>query len=550
MEHSNTGHFANAAVQIVDITQEVIRDYFEENTIVESTDVRLDDLPRPQQVPRLRSLKSTAYSESNAGASASPVAPSSIDFGVPSVTVQTVGDLFPSPPTSDSTFEDGIFLPGSQYQELHATLRNRILHTARSTANSRIGSPEAEDSLQHLPCEPQLTPLDDDDESRRLAQLSPEHEYYLWQNWIGEVASWMDKFDNHRHFELVLPMLAKTNPHLKYSLLALSARQLERKKQSSDNSCSLALYQHAIHLLSPLLHRRTTVELASCVVLAVLEMMSCSPKAWKRHLDGCAALIQALGISGSGGSPLQQALFWVFARMDVCGALISSEKTLIPVTKWMGGGEIVADTAIFNESESTGHFDMYANHMVYLCGQAIDLLCTSGMWEQRHIRRSNVLDVLDYTSDWTQLFDFIEAWYLNQPDEMKPLLFIPPQPEHRGGPFATLLFGNPPAVSGNQLYHTAALLMLKYKPPQVRFARKPKSILWHARQICSISISNHHHGCWTNSIQPLWLAGLHMSHPSEHAAILEIYERIERELGWSTKWRQDDLKDFWGNFDE
>lgn len=37
-------------------------------------------------------------------------------------------------------------------------------------------------------------------------------------------------------------------------------------------------------------------------------MMSCSPKAWRRHLDGCAALIQALGVSGGCGG-LEQALF-------------------------------------------------------------------------------------------------------------------------------------------------------------------------------------------------------------------------------------------------
>jgi hypothetical protein len=118
----------------------------------------------------------------------------------------------------------------------------------------------------------------------------------------------MDKFDINRHFELVLPIMAKSHPHLRYALLALSAAQMERKAQETDNSCSLALYQHAIHLLSPLLQQRTTAVLATCVVLCVLEMMSCSPKAWRRHLDGCAALIQALGVSGGCGG-LEQALF-------------------------------------------------------------------------------------------------------------------------------------------------------------------------------------------------------------------------------------------------
>jgi hypothetical protein len=35
---------------------------------------------------------------------------------------------------------------------------------------------------------------------------------------------------------------------------------------------------------------------------------------WRRHLDGCASLIQSLNIHGSSGG-MEQALFWCFARM-------------------------------------------------------------------------------------------------------------------------------------------------------------------------------------------------------------------------------------------
>lgn len=80
--------------------------------------------------------------------------------------------------------------------------------------------------------------------------------------------------------------------------------------------------------------------------------------------------------------------------------------------------------------------------------------------------------------------------------------------------------------------------------------RFQRSILWHARQICAISESNSHHGSWTNSVQPLWIAGKVMSHPSEHRAILRILERIEKEVGWDTKWRADDLKEYWGDLDD
>lgn len=457
-------------------------------------------------------------------------------------------DLFLTPSYSDSAFEDGIFLPGSQYQELHTALRSRIIDTARSTGPSRTGSPPEhtdkaleDEATANLPLEA------DDEESRRLAHLSAEQEYVLWQNYIDELSPWLDKFDNTRHFELVLPVLAKSNPHLRYSILALSARQMERKAGKNDNSCSLALYQHAIHLLSPLLQQRTTVVLASCVVLCVLEMMSCSPKAWRRHLDGCAALIQALAINGRSGG-LGQSLFWVFARMDICGGLISSERTLIPVQKWLGAGRILLDYDVLENAP--GSFDMYANRIVFLCGQVVELLCSAGKWEQRPQNQTPIMPVTLYSKHWSTLFELLEKWYQDRPEEMKPLLTIPSPIDNDTKPFQTLFYGNGPAISGNQMYHTATLLMLKYKPTHVQFSKRPQSILWHARQICAISISNSHHGCWTNCVQPLWIAGQHMSHPSEHRAILDIYERIQLETGWATKWRADDLKEYWGELDE
>lgn len=41
-----------------------------------------------------------------------------------------------------------------------------------------------------------------------------------------------------------------------------------------------------------------------------------------------------------------------------------------------------------------------------------------------------------------------------------------------------------------------------------------------------------------------------MSHRAEHEAIIETLTRIERQTGWATAWRVDDLKEFWGDEDE
>jgi len=184
--------------------------------------------------------------------------------------------------------------------------------------------------------------------------------------------------------------------------------------------------------------------------------------------------------------------------------------------------------------------DMYANLAVFLCAQALELFACED-------------SDAEFTRRWNELFAHIEAWYSQRPSEMRSVLSQPVGTGNEASyssPFPTLLFSNPPAISGNQLYHTAALLMLQKKPRRAAPPPNTRPILWHARRICAISICNTHHGCWTNSVQPLWIAGQIMSHHAEHRAILETYERIERETGWGTDWRANDLKAHWADLDD
>ncbi|KAI0466904.1 hypothetical protein F4859DRAFT_288024 [Xylaria cf. heliscus] len=444
---------------------------------------------------------------------------------------------------------DGIFLPGSAYWELHSVLRSHIFDTARSAPPSRRPTPNmpfyneglvtrtvsprqvnynvlVSDHIDQFGHSCQITP--------GFGELTKQDEYILWKNWVHEISPWLDKFDNKCHFGHKLPTLARNHPHLQFSMLALSARQLERKNLELSSSASLALYQEAIHQLLPQLQSKITEVVASCVVLCVLEMMDCSPYMWRRHLDGCASLIQALGINGFSGG-MEQALFWCFARMDVCGGLISSESPLISTASWTPRTSLPDAVDLFRQ---TSNLDMYANLTVFLCAQALELSA------------SDELEI-DFNRRWNQLFFHIDEWYINRPPEMLPILSQPPTLKGDSiSPFPTLLFSNPCAISGNQLYHTAAIIMLQKKPRRIILSSITRPILWHARRICGISMSNEHHGCWTNCVQPIWIAGQVVSHHAEHQAILEIYRKIEMETGWGTSWRADDLKAYWKQLNE
>lgn len=444
------------------------------------------------------------------------------------------------------TFDDGIFLPGSTYHELHSTLRNNLFQEVRSNVPSRHGTPIADgfsgdtDAINSSGMTSRLYPLSEGHllEDQTSSLLTKEDECTLWRNWFDEIAPWLDKFDNHRHFQHIIPTMAPSHDHLNYSILALSARQIELKDHSATDK-SLALYQEAIHLLLPHLPTRSTAVIASCVILCVFEMLSCSPKAWQRHLDGCACLMEAVGINGFVGG-VEEALFWTFARMDVCGGLISSIKTLIPVSHWASKGDIEEDAKLFM---SLSNFDGWANYSVYLVSQVLDMLMPHSPTSDRQVARTDQ----QYRERWLQLWKHICEWHDKRPSPLLPVMTIPSAEK---SPFPTIIFSNPAAISGNQLYHTASILMLQNQPTGTRLTPKPRSILWHARRVCGISISNDHHGAWTNSVQPLWIAGRCMSNPAEHRAILDLLSKIEKESGWGTQWRAEDLKAYWGDLGE
>ncbi len=102
--------------------------------------------------------------------------------------------------------DDGIFMPGSAYLELHSALRSHIFDTARSTYPSRWPSPDphpfhVEEMLLAATPPPSQTasyaghaeqaaqPLSDT--TPKTIELTKQEEYVLWKNWVDEIAPWV-----------------------------------------------------------------------------------------------------------------------------------------------------------------------------------------------------------------------------------------------------------------------------------------------------------------------------------------------------------------------
>ncbi|KAK9311190.1 hypothetical protein V1524DRAFT_443283 [Lipomyces starkeyi] len=409
----------------------------------------------------------------------------------------------------------------SAYHDLHDALRDYMLTSAKSVASSPrpyIGPPDVI-----------IGPSSEQNEMLlNGSTLSHSETARLLRNYVDEVASWLDMFDNNRYFAVYLPQMALKSKALYYSLLAISSRQLERVDPNYPSDVTLELYQQSIQYLLPTVQCRNIETIAACVVLCCLEMMSSSPQNWRRHLEGCAALFSSAGINGFCGG-IGQALFWCFARMDLSCAVIGEESTIVKISDWLPPGESLEVAGqLFKKREL---YDMYANYAVFLCSRVTNLIATD-----YHVTGDS------YDNEWERLWNELRIWFDERPVEMKSLLSF----NEGGEPFPTILYGNGPAISGNQLYHTACILLMQNKPRSIKISRGIPSILSHAKQICAISLSNTHHGCWNNALQPLWIAGRLMSHHSEHVTILQLLNTIEKNTGWAMNWRGEDLKEWWG----
>lgn len=136
--------------------------------------------------------------------------------------------------------------------------------------------------------------------------------------------------------------------------------------------------------------------------------------------------------------------------------------------------------------------------------------------------------------DWVQIIGELSEWYNNRPQEFHPMLELGTNSPREN--FPVVLFSHGAGVFGNQLYHTAMLLLIQSKPRTARLVNYQPAImspLWHARQICSIALNNDRRECWDLSLLASFLvAARRMTHESQHNEILNGFDRIRALTGW------------------
>ncbi|KHN97952.1 C6 transcription factor [Metarhizium album ARSEF 1941] len=457
---------------------------------------------------------------------------------------------FPSPGPSSAADE---YSANPHFIQLQEELRCVLLAGVSSHDPGNATTPEPTSTDEQPPPDQVSVPPSEFDFSRVPGIPKIKLIGHL-KNWITECAPYLDNFDRERHFGIHVPVLARQSPPLFYAVLAFSARQMERKALLEENSDDiLELYQESISLLAPSLQVKDSNILVTACILALSGLMSGSPRNWRQHIEGCAALFESFEVDGFSGG-LLQAVFWCYARMELCGAIISggAETTVLPLNKWippLPAGVSTNDeidqharTAFYQSGrDNTG---MHANWSVYLCAKACDLA----------YRRTRVLELQEpdesdtrpFVEQWTRLWGDLQFWLDSRPWSMLPTATSPPPEPFQEHVFPVILFSDYPAISSNQLYHTACIIMLETRPPEAQVPSPQSSPIWHAGRVCGISWTNPHKASLVNAIQPLYLAGRLLTHSSQQFQVARLLQIIHRTTGWGALWRLRDLETEWG----
>lgn len=225
----------------------------------------------------------------------------------------------------------------------------------------------------------------------------------------------------------------------------------------------------------------------------------------------------------------------MYAKKDLAvalltGAYVSFDETLMarPVLDW-----VIADWGSYAFQD--------INRMLQLCARAANL-CSG--YPSRPLLGSHGPDAagLPVAQEWRLIAEELNAWYCSRPEKLQPVVELDHSPTDAEPLFPAILFTNGAAILGNQMYHTAMMLLLQHKSRTLMLDRRRLpawSPLWHAQRVCGIALSNDRRECWDLLLlASFYLVAKSMTYEPQQRYLLRGFDVVSR----LTKWNVDHLK--------
>lgn len=399
-----------------------------------------------------------------------------------------------------------------------------------------------------------------------------EAQIRLIHAFLQETGTWCEITDSKRHFTIKYIHSLMENKPFAAAAMALASLQQDAVCRKSQE-VSLSLYQYAVQSLR---HYEPSqcgeASLVCCVLLSIYEMVTweTSPSEWRRHLKvglrlrvcellpnadtyravssiwrtraGTAA---AQLLSGQPSGPLRVLVRQEFffrsmtdPKADIWASYLLKDKTLIAPESWTDGWSATY-------LRCSGALEDYCNLSTLVLANVANLLATGfpHVEEPGGASKANSL--------WLDL----QGWYKHRPRELLPLMR---EGVTRGNPFPTTLLAGDSSIYAHTMYHAGCILLLRdgWLPSDpAEQSADVLDVIWHARELCGISMTTTSHAGWIHQVFPLHIAGVAFGaaetddgeeYVREKFTLLKHLAKIERETGWPTRSKAADLRTQWG----
>lgn len=332
--------------------------------------------------------------------------------------------------------------------------------------------------------------------------------------------------------------------------------------------------------------RDTDEKAASAAILCIYEFFHPPGTEWTRHLDGTRSLLDIYeGNMISSPSPLQSRLqpiskarwatFWNFARQDMLSALINETQTRLDtedLAMWRRAGLHLDRDGLFVPSNATeaGYAEgigvvrenITCCALIWLLSKIINYLVAADSPPPGSDDRPWVgINQQTIHLRWFELEKELNAWHHGLPDAFHPCAVLEPRDPAASADLPEVWYSMPMCASTMQYYHMAQMLLLMNQPQHSTLGRTTfyrrlgsykhtaSSVVRHGRDIVSISLARPEGGVRAHSVQPLFIAGQCLEGREERREILSLLRGVEKDLGWATEWRVQQLLEFWGEGD-